>query len=151
MYYKSKIEYLVNEYGDMVYRLALSRTRKKEMAEDVFQETFLKIAKRNPTFETKEHEKAYIIKVTINESKTYLDSKYLKRIVELKEDIKFETKEKGDVYYAVLELPIKYRTAIHLFYVEGYKIDEIAKIMKSNENTVKSWLSRGREMLKTKL
>lgn len=154
MEYKTKqkfLEELVNTYGDMVYRLALARTRKKEMAEDVFQEVFLKIGKRMPTFENSEHEKAYIIRTTINCSKTHLDSKYLKRVVELKENLSFETPERNEIYYAVLELPIKYRTAIHLFYYEEYKIEEIAKIMKSNENTVKSWLLRAREMLKNKI
>ena len=148
---KDYLEEIIEKYGDMVYRLALSRTRKKEMAEDVFQEVFLKIAKREPEFENEEHEKAYIIKTAINSSKTYLDSAYSKRVVELKEDLKFEIPERGEVYFAVLELPVKYRTAIHLFYAEGYKINEISKIMKTTENTVKSWLLRAREMLKTKI
>ena len=154
MEYKTKqkfIEDLVNNYGDMVYRLALSRTRNKEMAEDIYQDVFMKIAKRMPTFETNEHEKAYILKTTINLSKTLLDSKHIKRIVELKENLSFETPERNEIYYSVLELPIKYRTAIHLFYYEGYKIEEIAELMKSNENTVKSWLLRAREMLKNKI
>lgn len=154
MEYKTKqkyIEDLVNVYGDMVYRLALARTRKKEMAEDVFQEVFLKIAKRKPEFENAEHEKAYLIKTTINCSKTLLDSKHIKRVVELKETISFETPERNSIYYAVLELPIKYRTVIHLFYYEGYKTNEISMIMGTKENTVKSWLLRAREALKNKI
>ena len=86
MEYKTKqkfMEDLVNTYGDMVYRLAIARTRNKEMAEDIYQEVFLKIAKREPTFENENHEKAYILKTTINCSKTFLDSKHLKRVVEL--------------------------------------------------------------------
>lgn len=154
MEFKTKqkfMEDLVNTYGDMVYRLAIARTRNKEMAEDIYQDVFLKIAKREPTFENENHEKAYILKTTINCSKTFLDSKHLKRVVELKEDIAFETPERGEIYYAVLELPIKYRTAIHLFYYEGYKINEISMLMGTKENTVKSWLLRAREMLKTKI
>lgn len=151
---KNKVEFLeklIITYGDMVYRLALARTRNKEMAEDVYQDVFLKIGKRNPKFENENHEKAYIIKATINQTKTFLDSKHIKRVEELKENLSFKVPERGEIYYAVLELPIKYRTAIYLFYYEEYKINEIASLMKSNENTVKSWLSRAREMLKNKI
>ena len=69
----------------------------------------------------------------------------------MKEEIVFETKERHDIYYAVQELPIKYRTIIYLFYYEGYKINEISKILKINENTIKARLSRAREKLKEKI
>ena len=117
MNYQTKnefLEYAINTYGDMVYRLALSRVRKKDLAEDIFQEVFLRFARKEPIFENEEHEKAYIIRLTINCSKTLLDSKYIKRVVELKDDIVFETPERNQIYYAVLELPLKYRTVIHL-------------------------------------
>ena len=154
MNYQTKnefLEYAINTYGDMVYRLALSRVRKKDLAEDIFQEVFLRFARKEPIFENEEHEKAYIIRLTINCSKTLLDSKYIKRVVELKDDIVFETPERNQIYYAVLELPLKYRTVIHLFYYEGYKINEISKLLNTNENTIKSQLMRAREMLKTKV
>ena len=63
----------------------------------------------------------------------------------------FETKERNDIYYAVQELPLKYRTIIHLYYYEGYKINEISKILNINDNTIKSRLARAREKLKEKV
>lgn len=55
------------------------------------------------------------------------------------------------MYYAVLELPQKYRAVIHLFYYEGFSVAEIAKVLETKESTIKSQLHRGREMLKEKL
>ncbi|MCL2354908.1 MAG: sigma-70 family RNA polymerase sigma factor [Oscillospiraceae bacterium] len=81
------IEYLVNEYSDTIFRLAMSRTKNKENSEDVYQEVFLRLAKKIPEFENKEHEKAWIIKVTINCSKTMLSSKHLKNRSELSENV----------------------------------------------------------------
>jgi len=154
MTYTNKNEYLeilVDKYSDMVYRLAMSRTRNKEISEDVYQEVFLRLAKKCPDFENENHEKAWLIKVTINCTKNILAGKWLKNTEELTEELAFSDPEKHDVYYAVMELPLKYRTIIHLFYYEGYKIEEISKILHINENTIKSQLSRAREKLKVKI
>ena len=154
MVYLSKEKYLENmieKYSDVVYRLALTRTNTKENSEDVYQEVFLRLARKMPKFENEEHEKAWIIRVTINCSKNLVNSSFLKNTTEMKEEIVFETKERHDIYYAVQELPIKYRTIIYLFYYEGYKINEISKILKINENTIKARLSRAREKLKEKI
>lgn len=154
MEYTDKNKYLekmIEKYSDMVYRLALTRTKSKENSEDVYQEVFLRLSKKLPDFENEEHEKAWLIRVTINCSKNLLSSKFLKYTAEMNEDITFETKERHDIYYAVQELPLKYRTIIHLYYYENYKINEISKILKINENTIKSRLSRAREKLKQKV
>ena len=145
------IDYAVNTYGDMVYRLAISRTRKKEDAEDIFQEVFLKLSKKMPEFESQIHEKAWLIRVTINTAKNVVSSGWFKNVVALDQEIKFEEKEKEDVYYEVLNLPAKYRTIIHLFYYERLTIKEIAQIVGLNENTVKTRLARAKERLKVKL
>ena len=141
------LENVINKYSNMVYRLALTRTNSKENSEDIYQEVFLKLAKKMPKFESEEHEKA-LIRVTINCSKNLLKSGFLKNTSELKEDIAFETKEKHDIYYAVQRLPLKYRTIIYLYYYENYKINQISKIIRVNENTVKSRLARARQRLK---
>ena len=141
------LEYLVEEYSDMVYRLALSRTRHKEEAEDVYQEVFLRIARKTPEFENTIHEKAWFIKVTINCSKNAIKSMF--KETSICSDVGFDLNEgKHDVYYEVLKLPLKYRTVIHLFYYEGYKIEEISKMLDVKGNTVKSQLARAREKLK---
>ena len=145
------LESMIEKYSNMVYRLALTRTKCKENSEDVYQEVFLRLSKKLPKFESEEHEKAWLIKVTINCSKNLLNSNFLKYNSELKEEITFETKERHDIYYAVHELPLKYRTIIHLYYYENYKINEISKILNIKENTIKSNLSRAREKLKQKV
>jgi len=154
MVYTSKNTYLekmIDKYSDMVYRLAMTRTGKKENSEDVFQEVFLRLSRKMPEFKSEEHEKAWIIRVTINCSKNLLNSAFFRHKSEMTEELSFQTEERHDVYYAVLELPLKYRTIIYLYYYEGYKINEISKVLKIKENTVKSQLARAREKLKSNL
>lgn len=154
MAYMNKNNYLeeiINKYSDMVYRLAMARTGQKENSEDVFQEVFFRLSKKMPKFESEEHEKAWLIRVTINCSKNLLNSAFLRHKSDLDKELTFETEERYNVYYAVQRLPLKYRTIIYLYYYEGYKINEISKILKIKENTVKSQLARAREKLKSKL
>ena len=154
MEYLNKDKYLekmIEKYSNMVYRLALARTRTKENSEDVYQEVFMRLARKMPEFKSEEHEKAWLIKVTINCSKNLLNSKFLRNTAELKEDIPFETQERHDIFYAIQKLPLKYRTVIHLFYYENYKISEISKILNINENKIKTYLARAREKLKLEM
>lgn len=145
------IEEIIEKYADMVYRLALSRTRDEESAKDIFQEVFYRLSKKMPEFENEEHEKAWLIRVTINCTKSLLISKWKKQTQELPENLPAEEKEIQEVYDAVLTLPKKYRTVIHLYYYEDLPIKEIAKALHANENTIKTWLSRAREKLKIML
>ena len=145
------IEEIMEKYSDMVYRLALSRTRKIESAEDVFQEVFFKLSQKSPNFESEQHQKAWLVRVTINCSKNILSSAWNTKVQSLEEDITFETKEKNEVYYEVLKLPIKERTIIYLFYYEKFKLAEIAKMMGISEKNAKTRLFRARQILKQKL
>lgn len=145
------IKNIIEKYADMVYRIALTRCGTIENAEDIFQEVFLKFSEKNPKFENDEHEKAWFIRVTINLSKNMKNQNWNKKIVSLDENMVFENKEETDVFSIVCELPENYKTVIYLSYYEGYKVKEISKLMKINENTIKTWLSRAREMLKNKL
>lgn len=141
------LEETIEKYSNMVYRLAMARTRNIETSEDIYQEVFLRLARKMPEFENEEHKKAWLIRVTINCTKTILNSSFLKHRAELDENLSFETPERHDIYYAVFKLPIKYRTVVHLYYYENYSIKEISKILKVNENTIKSRLSRARKEL----
>ena len=141
------LEQTIEKYSNMVYRLAMARTRNIETSEDVYQEVFLRLARKMPEFESEEHKKAWLIRVTINCSKSILNSSFIKHRADLDENLSFETPERHDIYYAVLNLPIKYRTVIHLYYYENYSIKEISKILKLNENTIKTRLSRARQKL----
>lgn len=141
------LEETIEKYSNMVYSLAMARTRNIETSEDIYQEVFLRLARKMPEFENEEHKKAWLIRVTINCTKTILNSSFLKHRAELDENLSFETPERHDIYYAVFKLPIKYRTVVHLYYYENYSIKEIGKILKVNENTIKSRLSRARKEL----
>lgn len=142
---------ILEEYADMVYRIALTRTGCVENAEDVFQDVFMKFSEKNPKFENKEHEKAWFIRVTINLTKNISVSAWNKKVVRLDENIVFATEEENEVYGVVCKLPQNYRTVIYLLYYEGYKVHEISKLMNKPEGTIKTWLSRAREMLKQEL
>lgn len=139
---------ILDKYSDMVYRIALTRCRNKENAEDVFQDVFVKFSEKLPKFESKEHEKAWFIRVTLNLTKNLLTANWNTKVVGLDEDIMVENEETSDIYSAVMALPDNYRMVIYLLYYEGYKVKEIANILSINENTIKTWLMRAREILK---
>lgn len=143
-----KIEELVKKYGDMVYRLAMIRTRNRESSEDIFQEVFLRICKRMPDFASKEHEKAWIIRVTINCSKNFLNSFWNKKVDLLEQDMCIETPEERDVWEMLEKLAENDRVILHLYYWEGYSIKEIAEILKMKENTVKTKMARAKEKVR---
>lgn len=145
------IENTIEKYSDMVYRLALARTKNISDAEDIFQEVFFRLIKNQEKINDEEHLKPWLITVTINCSKTLLTSSWFKRTQGLTDTLAFSTPEKSIVYYAVLTLPIKYRTVIYLFYYEDLSIREISSILNLKESTIKSQLSRGRELLKNNL
>ncbi len=142
---------IVEKYFDMIYRLALSQTKNREHADDVVQEVFLRYIRTDKAFESEEHIKAWLLRVTINCSHNVFSNSWMQKTVPISEDIVFDTEEKSDVYYAVMELPQKYRAVIHLFYYEDMSVDEISKTLGINSSTIKSQLSRGRNLLRKKL
>ena len=145
-------EQAFNKYSDMVWRLALSKTASRDNADDILQEVFMKYVHKNPKFYDEEHLKAWLLRVTINCANSFLRSPWEKKTQALDDnDFYIEMKEESQVYYEVLKLPQKYKTAIHLHYYEGYSVNEIASICKTKPATVKTWLFRGREILKQTL
>ena len=139
----------VEQYGDMVWRLSLARTASVHDAEDVFQEVFLRYLRHQDRLNGAEHIRAWLIRCTINCSKSLLAAPW-RRTVALEETLAAAPmdEEARAVYAAVLSLPQIYRTAIHLYYYEGLSVAEIAQATGCREGTVKSRLSRGRELLK---
>ena len=142
---------LVQKYFNMVYKIALSRTGDVHHAEDVVQDTFVRFLKSDKEFESEEHVKAWLIKVTVNCSKSVFLSAWYKKTAPLNEEISFDSPEKSEVYYATMALPQKYRTVIHLFYYEDMSVRDISLALGIKETTVKSQLHRGRELLKENL
>ena len=145
------VEALFAAYADMVYRIAFLRTKSGADADDVTQDVFLRCMKRKPVWNDREHQKAWFLTVTINCTKTLLTSAWRRHTVPEVDGVLHMMEHDTDVYAAVLALPEKYRTAVHLHYYEGYDMQEIAKLMQSNPNTVKSYLFRARGLLREQL
>ena len=143
---------MIEKYFDMVYKLAVSQTKDVHHGEDIAGEVFLKFLQSKKEFESEEHVKAWLIRVTIYLSKSLFSSSWHRKTVPLEENILAEMpQEESDVYEQVLSLPKKYRAVIHLFYYEDMSIAEISHILEINQSTVRSQLHRGRAILKEKL
>ncbi len=142
----------VEIYGDMVRRLCVLHLKNRQDTEDVFQTVFLKYLLHDAPFASKEHEKAWLVRVTVNACRDVLRSFFRKSSVslELAEELSAEEEDR-EVLRAVLELPPKYKDAVYLHYYEGYSAAEIGKILQKKENTVYTWLARGREILRQRL
>lgn len=146
------ISELVDKYSDMVLRLALTYLKNIYDAQDVCQEVFIKIFQQERTFLNPEHEKAWIIRVTINTCKDIMKSQWKRRFLPSEEIVlPITDDENKEVVSFVLELPLKYRSVIYLYYFENFSTAEIAKLLNRNEATVRTQLKRARDILKTKI
>ncbi len=147
-------ERIVKKHIDTVYRIALSYTKTSADADDVVQQTFLKLLTKSPVFNDSEHEKRWLIRVCINECNNLFSSfwrKYVESIEEMTAEPAFTMKESSELYEAMKQLPAKCRIVIYLFYYEGYSSKEIAEIIHIKEATVRTRLVRGRKLLGTLL
>ena len=143
----AEIERVVNEYATMLLRVAYSQLNNRAEAEDTVQEVLLKYMEKAPIFQSEEHEKAWLIRVTVNHCKNHLASAWFRKRADLDEGIPALDNAELEVVSAVAALPAKYRAVVHLYYFEGYSTKEIAEILHSRPNTVSSRLSRARALL----
>ena len=146
---KIEIEELVNTYSKMVFQIAYQNCFIKSNAEDVTQEVIIKLWKNLNKLKTEEHLKAWLIRVTINASfdnNRYYQNKKESPLEE-NEDSYIENEDKEIIEELKKLKPIS-RNIIYLYYYQGYKTKEISKILKINENTVSTNLSRGKKQLK---
>ena len=157
----------IDRYSDMLYRIAFLQLRNSQDAEDVVQETFYQFNKGRKEFGTAEHEKAWLIKVTLNGcGKVWRSAWYRHReglpVRELPvdgeagaessmENAVLQKERSREIMESVMKLPVKYREVIHLFYYQQMSIKEIALATGRKESTVTSQLTRGRDMLKKNL
>lgn len=144
----------IERYGDMVRRLCLVHLKNPADTEDIFQNVFLKYVLSPVVFESPEHEKAWLIRVTINACRDLVKSFFRSRTVSLEELLDQPaplSEEHREVLEAVLALPRKYRDAVYLHYYEGYTAAEIGKLLGKNTNTVYTLLTRAREQLRKTL
>lgn len=150
---KENLSDILELYSDMVMRIAYQNIKNIAEAEDICQEVFLRLIEKNKIFESQEHIKAYIIRVTINKCRDYLKSGWFRKRVQSKEEQIMNqygqnNRQENSILESVMELPLKYQNVIYLYYYEGYAVKEISKILHKNEGTIKTWLRRARQQLK---
>lgn len=139
-------------YAVMLYQIAFVHTGKREDAEELVQEVFVRRFANAPEFASEEHEKAWMIRVLLNLCKNQQTSAWKRRVEPKEEMSQYADKEvPDDVLQAVLDLPLDYKTVIYLHYYEGYRVEEIARILKVSVSAVKMRLLRGRKQLKLEL
>ncbi len=141
------INYIYNQYSNNILRISYTYLKNSTLCEDVLQDVMLKIINKNIKFTDSKKEKAWIIKVTTNLCKDILKSSWYKKNVELQEDLSYLPKEQEEILSEVLKLPEKYRITIYLYYYEDYSLKQISRLMKRNESTIGTWLSRGKKKL----
>lgn len=144
----------MEQYADMIFRLAYSYLKSRTDAEDVMQETLLKLYTERTEFDTPEHRRYWVVRVAVNECKRLLRSPWRRRtgpLEEAAETAVFDTPAQTELFQQVMRLPPKYRAAVYLHYYEGCDVKEIAALMNANPSTVQTWLMRARGQLKTNL
>lgn len=147
----------LEKYAEMVYRLAFAQTRNRQDADDVFQEVFIRLVKSDGKFEGDEHLKAWLIRVTVNCARTIWMSAWRRRMVFMDDQawnsVPAEESNEGSeaLEEAMTALPRAYRVVIHLFYYEEMSVDEMAQALNEKPSTIRSRLTRARQMLKKSL
>ncbi|MBD8036842.1 sigma-70 family RNA polymerase sigma factor [Solibacillus sp. A46] len=158
-----QLEQFVRTHGEELLRLSYTYVKNKEMAEDIVQDVLLKAYEQQDKFRGDASYRTYLYRMTINRSYDYLRSWSYKntvltnkiqgifQVTKSTEQQVFEQNDNRLLGYAVLDLPVKYREIIILFYYKELKIDEIAELLSISDNTVKTRLKRGREKLRKQL
>lgn len=151
---EQEVNKAIEQYSDMVRRLCMIHLKNYHDTQDVFQTVFLKYALSFTVFENEEHEKAWIARVTINACKDVLKSFFRTHVISIEELAGQEASlspEHTDVLEAVLSLPPKYKDVVYLHFYEGYTAPEIGNILGKNVNTIYTYLTRSKNILRKKL
>ena len=151
---EEEVNRAVELYSDTVRRICMIHLKNYADTEDIFQNVFLKYVLSSASFENREHEKAWFIRVTINACKDLLKSFFFFFTVPLDENMELPAEIDSDdkeVLEAVLSLPKKYKDAVYLHYYEGYTAPQISRILGKKINTVYTLLTRSKQILREKL
>jgi len=146
-------EHLVDCYADMLIRIGYTWFKNLFDAQDICQITLLKALERKEGFSSPEAEKAWVIRVAINECKNTKKSAWYRKTVGLTEGmhLSLEAPEDRGVLAEVQKLPLKYRKVIYLRYFEGYEVHEIADLLSISPALVSTHLARAKAKLKITL
>lgn len=153
MHNKDYFEMIYEKYNTMVYRICFMYMKNEHEAYDATHETFLKMLQKNKCFENEEHEKAWLIVTASNCCKDTLKSFWRKNKMDLDNVPEGLSEQKefsrdDTILKAVLNLPNRYKTLIYLHYYEEYSVNEIASLLHKNPSTMRSRLSKAKELLK---
>ena len=151
---EQEVNRAVDRYADMVRRLCMIHLKNEADTEDIFQTVFLKYLLSLVVFESEEHEKAWLIRVTSNACKDLLKSFFRSRTTSLDDLLERPAElppDHREVLEAVLSLPRKYREVIYLHYYEDYTAPQISRILGKKVNTIYTLLTRSKQMLREKL
>ena len=145
---KGTPERVVEQYGDMLYRLCLVALGSRADAEDAVQDTLLRYLQKAPVFESREHEKAWLIRVAANRCRD-LRRFWLRHPQTGLEEVagRCAAPEDRAVLEALMTMPEKIRVALLLHYVEGYSTGQIAAMIGRTPSAVKMRLQKGRKLL----
>lgn len=146
---EKEIERIMNDYGNILFRICLIMLGNSQDAEDVVQETLMKYLQKAPAFKEKEHEKAWFIKVASNKCKDMLRfrARHMTADIESIHEFIQDSSDSG-ILEALMILPEKFRIVLVLYYVEQYKTEEIAEVIGKSVSAVKMRLQKGRRLLK---
>lgn len=148
-----EITEIYNRQVDTVYRICFSFMKNIPDTEDMVQETFLRLMNSGVSFVSEDHEKAWLIVTASNLCRDTL-KKWWRKTVDI-EDLSLGLQqppfEIDHILDAILKLPAEQKTAVYMYYYEGYSASDIAAYLRCPEATVRSRLSRARKTLKRKL
>lgn len=151
MDHSDRLEDLVAQYENPLFRAALAILGDVPEAEDAVQDAFVRYLEKRPAFRDGDHQRAWLLTVLANGCKSRLRARKRRGTVELLDVYPAPDAGSREVLEAVMALPPRERAAIHLFYYEGYSTDEIAAILGQRPGTVRSHLSRARQSLREQL
>lgn len=142
------IETLISQYGDMLFRLCLIMLKNESDAEDAIQETYIKYFQKAPLFDSKEHQKAWLIRVATNKCRDMLRFRVRHPQIDDEDISKFipDSSDSG-ILEALTMVPEKFRLVLTLYYIEEYRIEDIANIIGRSSSAVKMRLQKGRKLL----
>ena len=143
----NRLEALIQIHQNTLYRAALAILGDAHEAEDAVQDAFLRCLEKGPEFESPAHEKAWLLRVTVNGCKSRLRSPWRRRTAPLLDTYPAAGPEEQSLMEAIGALPARDRAVLHLYYYEGYQTAEIAEMTGWREGTVRSRLTQARAKL----
>lgn len=143
------IQRAVFKYSNMLFKICLVSLGNEHDAKDAVQDTFYQYIRKRTEFENEEHEKAWLIRVATNICKNMLRFKFMHPKIDIDALYDYsESEEDGEILEDLMLIPYKFKTVMILHYVEGYKVNEIAKVIGKTPSAVKMRLKKGRKLLK---